>query len=364
MSLDIVGIGTAVPAYSGNQDEALAIAKDMCAMTEDHDRMLHAIHAKSGIDRRYTALHEFTNGHRDKANGFYIPSRGSMDRGPTTRRRMERYEREIAPLATEASREALSESGASAESITHLVTVSCTGFSAPGFDVGLVKSLGLNPGVSRTHIGFMGCHAALNGLRTARGYVEADPSARVLLCAAELCTLHMFYGWEPEKMVANALFADGAAASVCVAGDTTTDNIWKLVDNRTTIIDDTDEVMGWQVGDHGFEMILSTKIPYVIEEQLAPWLESWLASHNLRVNDIASWAIHPGGPKIIDSVGAALNLNDEAISTSSSILADYGNMSSPTLLFILRRLKQQVSSGPCIAIGFGPGLTIEAALLR
>ncbi len=364
MSLDIVGIGTAVPAYSGDQHAALAIAQQMCATTEDHDRMLSAIHANSGIQRRYTALHELTNGHREQPNGFYVPARGSGDRGPTTRSRMDRFQTDAPPVAAQASRQALNDSGVSPQSITHLVTVSCTGFAAPGFDVALIKQLGLRLDVSRTHIGFMGCHAALNGLRVARGYVEADPAARVLLCAAELCTLHLFYGWEPEKMVANALFADGAAASVCVASEVATECHWRLIDNRSTIVDDTENLMGWHIGDHGFEMTLSTKIPYVIEDKLAPWLTAWLAEHHLAVADIASWAIHPGGPKIIESVGTALGLNDRQLQTSLSILSDYGNMSSPTLLFILQRLRENKSAGPCVAIGFGPGLTIEAALLH
>ncbi len=364
MSLDIVGIGTAVPAHSGDQELALAIAKDMCATTEDQDRMLGAIHRGSGVLRRYTTIHEFVNGQRGKTNGdFYVPQRGSNDPGPTTGQRMARYEKEVPSLILEAAKNAFLASEQSADAITHLVTVSCTGFAAPGYDVSLIKELGLSPEVSRTHVGYMGCHGALNGLRVARGYVEADPNARVLMCAAELCTIHMHYGWDPEKMVANALFADGAAALICQPPQEGGNRVWRIIDNRSIILDDTEDLMSWRVRDHGFEMTLSAGVPPTIHERLKPWMNSWLADHGLCVEQVNSWAIHPGGPKIVSAVGDALGLEDAALKTSNSILAQYGNMSSPTLMFVLKRLKERGGRGPCVAVGFGPGLAVEAALL-
>src|SRR5204863_2325951 len=135
-------------------------------------------------------------------DSVFVPH-GRDDRGPTTGKRMERYCREALPLATEACKKALAEAGLTPSEITHLVTVSCTGFAAPGVDVGLIKGLGLRPTTERTHVGFMGCHGALNGLRVARGYADADPAACVLVCAVELCSLHYHYGWNPKRMVAN-----------------------------------------------------------------------------------------------------------------------------------------------------------------
>lgn len=384
MSLAIAAIGTAVPEHISHQDSALAMARKICSQTADHDRTLRAIYGRSGIQKRYSVLHELTigasvkngngnsngnaNGHgaakgNDPRHDFYVPPRGSGDRGPTTRSRMERYESEILPLAARAATNALDQAAIPTNELTHMVTVSCTGFNAPGFDVGLIKKLGLPPGIQRTHIGYMGCHGALNGLRVARSFLEADKDATVLLCAAELCSLHFFYGWHTERMVANALFADGAAAIVGLPGERAAADAWRVIDNASLVLDDTEDKMTWRVGDYGFEMTLSAGVPDVIVKKLRPWLTAWLARHDLSIESIGSWAIHPGGPKIIWSVAEGAGLGAEAIAPSQSILADYGNMSSPTVLFILQRLQAAEAPRPCVAIGFGPGLTIEAALI-
>jgi predicted naringenin-chalcone synthase len=375
MSLAIAGIGTAVPEHSTDQDDALRLARDMCAQNHGQVRTLRAIYNRSGIRKRHSVLHEFTNGSNGNGNGngsngasngdgFYLPERGSGDRGPTTQHRMQRYESEIAPLAVQASNSAIAQSQIETNALTHLVTVSCTGFNAPGFDVALIKQLGLPPGIERTHVGYMGCHGALNGLRVARSFVEANKDATVLLCAAELCTLHLFYGWHTERMVANALFADGAAAMIVVPPRRAAGDSWQVVDNASLVLDETDDMMTWRVGDHGFEMTLSVELPGIIERRLRPWLETWLARNDLSIDAVGSWAIHPGGPKIICSVAGAVGLSDDDIATSQGVLADYGNMSSPTLLFIIDRLRSAEAPRPCVAIGFGPGLTIEAALIR
>ena len=173
------------------------------------------LYRRTHVARRGSVL---LDGHGDSTEqprqSFYQPALAEADRGPTTRERMQRYEEEAAALALAAARSALAESGVTPQQITHVVTVSCTGFVAPGVDVALIKGLGLWLNVSRTNVGFMGCHGALNGLRTAAAYATSNPAARVLMVAVELCSLHYFYGWDPEKIVANALFADGAAAVV------------------------------------------------------------------------------------------------------------------------------------------------------
>jgi predicted naringenin-chalcone synthase len=122
--------------------------------------------------------------------------------------------------------------------------------------------------------------------------------------------------------------------------------------------------MGWRVGNHGFEMTLSTDLPNLIQEKLRPWLDAWLDGHGLSIEDIGSWAIHPGGPRIVSSVAAAADLKQDAIAASQEVLAQFGNMSSPTILFILRQLRQADAPRPCVAIAFGPGITVEAALIH
>ncbi len=275
---------------------------------------------------------------------------------------MQRYDEHVRPMARHAASRALSASGVAPGAITHLVTVSCTGFAAPGFDLALIKDLGLDPAVGRTHVGFMGCHGALNGLRVARAFAGADPSARVLLCAAELCSLHFRFGWNADLAVTNALFADGAAALVGAADPGDEPGPWHVAANGSYLMPGTEAAMTWTIGDHGFEMTLDPRVAHQIGEHLRPWLRGWLAGHGLEVESVASWAIHPGGPRILDAVGEALGLDGGATADSRAVLSSCGNMSSPTVLFILERLRGRPGALPCVALAFGPGLAVEAAL--
>src|SRR5262249_30830043 len=156
-------------------------------------------------------VEDVLNGTRHSGSPFLPRSDGA---GPSTAERMQLYAAEAPPLAVEAAGKALAESGVEPASFTHLVTVSCTGLVAPGVDFALIRGLGLQPTVERTHVGFMGCHGAMNGLRAANAFATADPAARVLVCAVELCSLHYHFGNDPDKALANAIFADGAAAVV------------------------------------------------------------------------------------------------------------------------------------------------------
>jgi predicted naringenin-chalcone synthase len=292
-------------------------------------------------------------------NSPFLPTAENEGSGPSTGVRMERYAAEAGPMALRASCGALAEAGWPSESITHLVTVSCTGFVAPGVDRELIDGLGLRPTVERTHVGFMGCHGALNGLRVANAFATADPAARVLLCAVELCSLHYYYGSAADKLVANAIFADGAAA---VVGSASGQDDWRLAASGSCLISDSKSDMGWTVGDHGFEMTLSRRVPGLIARHLRPWLETWLGDNGLSLAEVKSWAVHPGGPKIVSAVEESLELSPDALAVSRAVLTEFGNMSSPTVLFVLDRLRRTNAHRPCVALGFGPGLVAEATL--
>jgi predicted naringenin-chalcone synthase len=274
---------------------------------------------------------------------------------------MQIYRANAGNLACRAASQALSSAGSPADGITHLVTVSCSGFDAPGFDVQLIQELGLSLQVARTHVGFMGCHGALNGLRVAKAFAHADPQARVLLVAVELCSLHYQYGWTNERIVSNSLFADGAAALVVGKGRWG-NPCWQLGDDMAEIIPNTQDAMTWRIGDNGFEMTLSPMVPETIRLQLRSRIVAWLSDNNLNIEDIAGWAIHPGGPRILQSCRDALGLPEEAMAASTNVLRRFGNMSSPTIVFVLDELRRS-SRGPVVALGFGPGLAIEACLL-
>jgi prepilin-type processing-associated H-X9-DG protein len=276
---------------------------------------------------------------------------------------MRLYEEAAPALAETAARRALENAGVDPCSVTHLITVSCTGFTAPGVDAALIDGLGLPRTTERTNVGFMGCHGALNGLRVARSFMDADPSHVPLVCAVELCTLHFGYGWHPDMLVANALFADGAAAVVGARSNGSPD-AWSVTGTGTLLMPNSEEDMSWRIGDHGFRMTLSARVPALIEANLRAWMCDWLAGFELTIADVESWAIHPGGPRILRSVEQALGLSREDTSVSRQVLSECGNMSSATVLFILERLRRQAAPRPCVALAFGPGLVIEALLIR
>ncbi|MGE3804288.1 MAG: type III polyketide synthase [Gemmataceae bacterium] len=365
MSFAILGLGTALPAHQVEQQRAAEVAQTICARSAEEASMLAHLFEHAGIDTRHivigsAVMDDVLTGKTDTESVF-LPA-VSGEAGPTTRERMKVYLAEAVPLAERAAAQALARARSDPARITHLVTVSCTGFAAPGVDLGLMERLSLPRGVARTHLGFMGCHGAINGLRVAQAMAEAEPAARVLLCCVELCSIHYHYRFDLKRNVANALFADGAAAVVGAAS--TAVDPWQLRGTGSYLFPDSARAMTWTIGDRGFDMTLSTKVPDLIAGGLRPWLEEWLAGHGLTLQDIRSWAVHPGGPRILNAVEESLCLPRPGLDVSRQILKDHGNMSSPTVLFIVDRLRQQGAQPPCVALAFGPGLVVEAALFE
>src|SRR3954469_19086882 len=362
MSFYLSGIGTAVPNELITQDDAARLAVELTGGYSEHSAAMKTLYRKAGVHKRHsTLITTSTNGQPANQSFFPIAKHGD-DRGPTTDARMRKYESCAVELAARASENALNDSDVTPSKISHLVTVSCTGFHAPGVDIGLMDRLRLDHDVTRTHVGFMGCHGALNGLRVASALGQSSPGAKVLLCCVELCSLHHQYAADPQQMVANALFSDGAAAVIGCAKKSKS-QCWRLVDQFSYVLPDTEELMSWRIGDHGFQMRLSPQVPHVIERTLRPWLEEHLARYSLTTRDIKGWAIHPGGPRILTACADALGLDHSWLAPSQGVLAEFGNMSSPTVLFILERLRASGDCLPCVVLAFGPGLTIEAALI-
>ena len=218
MSARLLGIGTSAPARSLAQADAAAMAARLCAETPEQTRMLERLYSRTGVKSRGSVLLGL-NGERRDPDRFYARSSAGAQRGPTTGERVLEYSRAAAPLALDASTVALRSAGVRPREVTHVVTASCTGFAAPGVDADLIRMLGLPQSTQRTHVGFMGCHAAVNALRVAKAIAESDAPARVLVCCVEVCTVHLQYGWEMGRVVANSLFADGAGAAVVAASD-------------------------------------------------------------------------------------------------------------------------------------------------
>jgi len=263
--------------------------------------------------------------------------------------------------ALRAGREALHDAGVAAASITHVVTASCTGFVAPGIDQWLMEELSLPRSCRRTHVGFMGCHAAVNALSVAAAFVRADPAARVLVVCAEISSAHLHYGARLDRLIANTLFADGVAAAV-VAADGPGDAL-RFVRSDSVLMEGSVAEMAWEVGDHGFEMTLGAAVPDLLRSGVGPWVRGILAEEAIDPMAVGGWAIHPGGPRVIDAVLESLALEPRHGESSRAILRDFGNMSSATLLFIMRAMRERGIPRPWVALAFGPGIAGEALLL-
>ena len=360
--MQIQGIGLATPGQPIEQSELLEVALQYNAETQAERVRLKRIYRGTKVQQRHSVLGITADKGLAPLESVLAFYNHANPKGPTTSERMQVYESHVTKLSDQACRSAIEDSGIEPASITQLITVSCTGFAAPGQDAGLIKSLGLPRTVGRTHIGFMGCHAALNAMRVADSFIRADPTERVLICCTELCTLHFQYGGDPQDAVANALFGDGSAAIVAQGqGELEAQATTKSFHAEN--LPGTQEMMSWRIADHGFQMRLKPEVPGIIEKQLKPSIQAWLAELGLGLEAIGAWAIHPGGPKIIDAVQSSLGLLPEATQVSREILKDYGNMSSPTVLFIVDELILQQAPKPYVVLGFGPGLAIEASLL-
>lgn len=354
------GFGTAVPAYSISQKQSAETARCFVHGAQRESNVLPKLYRMTKVQQRGSVLLE-PRPESSVGQSFYPDARDDEDAGPTTAARMARYADEASKLAVDAATVAMRSAGCEADEVTHLVVATCTGFQAPGIDIDLIEQLGLSVDTQRIVVGFMGCHAAINALRAARGIVAAEPDAVVLVVCVELCSLHYQYGWDPDRIVSNAIFADGAAATIVAGAEPQRPGI-EVTATGSTLVPGTRDAMSWRVGDHGFKMTLSSEVPAIIERDLPEVLQRWLAKQGCSLSDIAEWVVHPGGPRVLAAVESCLELDDDDLALSYGVLAQHGNMSSATMLFIMKELWQQQRFGPWLAIGFGPGLEIEYAL--
>ena len=364
MDVEVLSVGVAAPANEIKQDAALTLAQRICCTDDRQRRFAKVLYQHSGVESRYGVL-PLAEADRWAPEGP-LNADGSANLGPCTEVRMEYYREHALPLAYQAAELALEKSGCPPGAVTHVVTASCTGFTAPGVDLGLIERLGLASTTQRVHVGYMGCHGAINALRVAHGLAHADGRNRILVCAVELCTIHYAFHWSNERMLGNALFADGAGAVILGADNGASHHTktgWRLAATGSYLFPGTADAMTWSIGNHGFAMTISMELPSLIQANLHSWLSNWLEKHGLGVADVRSWAVHPGGPRIVEAVEVAMGLQREQTAVSREILAAYGNMSSATVLFILESLLERGAQPPCVVLGFGPGLVAEVALL-
>jgi len=360
MSVYVHQIACQVPEYAYDQDTIRQKMLMWLSADRKTTRYVNRIYRESGIHRRYSVLPE--------AGAGLGLSEGPCKRPAGTGQRNEIYTEAARKLYVDVSRRVLKESSAIGhEQITHLITVSCTGFFNPGPDYEIITQLDLNPTIQRFHLGFMGCYGAFPALRLAQSICQADSEACVLIAAVELCSLHLQVRNDLDSILGGALFADGAAAVLVSSQSPAVRQPAFTLDHfASALLPDTKTDMAWTIGDHGFEMVLSHHIPRLIEmnllDALHPALKRWDAS----ISAIRHWAIHPGGKAILDRIEASLLLENR-LQNSRTVLQNYGNMSSVTILFVLKALlesKPEATRESLLAMAFGPGLTMEMGLLH
>jgi predicted naringenin-chalcone synthase len=366
MNSCISAIGTANPKYRISQKTIYEFMAGAFDLDDTNAWRLKQIYDHSGIDYRYSVLPDF--GEKDKYT-FFANTPG-MEPFPGTGQRLKIYQKEALEIADKAARNCLSAfSKDITKSITHLITVSCTGMYAPGIDIELVEKLDLNKHTERTCINFMGCYGAMNALKTADYICRAEVHSKVLIVSVELCTLHFQKENTLDNWVANSLFSDGAAAVLVenTANRTGRNSCLTLDTFYTEFVPEAKDEMGWYVGNTGFEMKLTSKVPRQIKRYIKPVTDELLAKAGLTFNQISHFAVHPGGRKILEAAAEALNFCTEKNRFSYAVLRDFGNMSSATLLFVLKKFLEDPAvkkKEHILGFAFGPGLTVESMILQ
>lgn len=357
MPARIISIGTAVPQTRLRQEELSAFFAEQPDTSRLTKRLISAVFEAAAISTRHTVL----PGLAGEPDGDFITNDGVL-LAPSTGLRNNLYRQAAPELASEAVRAALTEGEVSPAQVTHLITVSCTGFFAPGIDYRLIRDLDLPTSAQRANLGFIGCAAALPALRLASQITSARPDAVVLVACVELCSLHIRRSSDPEQIVAASVFADGAAAALVTAdGSVGPKGGIALTHFATALTGEGEADMAWTIGDEGFHMRLSAEVPRIVGREVRSAVD-----HLLQQDDPPRvWAVHPGGRSVLDRVEKGLSLEPHALDASRTVLRDYGNMSSATILFILRRLLHDPTvTGPIATLAFGPGLTVESALME
>ena len=366
MPVYVQHIETLVPENAYSQEFASEQMKSRLDGDKQH-RLVNRVYRNSGIGTRYSVLGEFRPG---AADTLFKTGPDGKTVEPGTRERNERFAREARRMSVDVAHRAIGRCpGATPADVTHVITATCTGFSNPGPDYYIVRDVNMRPSTQRYALGFMGCYAALPALRMAWQFCQADPSAVVLVVSVELCSLHLHFEDGLDSLLANAIFADGAAAAIVSAREPPAGrNSYRIDSFASALIPGAEKDMAWRIGDKGFEITLSTYVPDVIGANIRSLIEPTLAASGLRVADIGRWAVHPGGKAILDRVQSELRLTPEQIQASRDVLHRYGNMSSATSLFVLKELLDtgsvEARDERVCAIAFGPGLTVETAILR
>lgn len=354
----LISIGTAVPKHSAAQTAILEFMH--AAYNNDAaSRKLNVLFHNSGISTRYSVIPDFDKSKQQHVFFNGTPSTANVEN------RLDVFKEQAIPLAIEAITDSFEKIHTTIHEfgITHLITVTCTGLSAPGLDAELIEHLNLPKDIFHTAVNFLGCNAAFHALKIADLISRSDERAKILVVCVELCTLHFQPKDNNDNLLSNTIFGDGAAA-VIITADHHQQSGLKIEGFYSLLLSEGKDLMGWNVTPLNFEMVLDSKIPELIGDEINELLVKAAKKFDIRPELIANWAIHPGGKKILDVIKSKLHLSEDKMNASYKILNEYGNMSSSTILFVLNELmhEKQKQGENLFSIGFGPGLSIDTAL--
>ncbi len=362
----ITSIGTAVPVFRNTQSTIAHFMSEAAGMNEEERTKLNLLYRASGIGYRQSVIPDFGN---KNGNYTFFPNTPDLEPFPGVEQRMKLYEKEALPLAVKAVEECFNAAQQiNPSEITHLITVSCSGMYAPGLDIELIEKLSLSKNVQRTCINFMGCYAAFNGLKIADAICRSASNAKVLLVCVELCTIHYQKSKDWDQILSNALFSDGAAAVIIDAKKPAFGKSFSMENFHCDLAPEGKGDMAWHITDLGFEMTLSSYVPDLIRGGIGKLTEDLLEKLELASDEIDFYAIHPGGKKILEAIESVLNIEKEKNKFAHHVLREYGNMSSPTVLFVLKEIMNEIDpmddQKNILSFAFGPGLTLESMMLK
>lgn len=354
----ITSIATAVPRYQQNQMQIYDVVRTIHANTTEEERILRFMYKSSGIETRYAAVPDFND---ESGQQQVLINTADGWQTSSLENRLKLYEKAALDLSSDVIRKCLPTGMAPAD-ITHLITVSCTGMQAPGLDLAIIRQMGFKTNIYRTSVNFMGCYAAIHGLKHAHYIAEKEPDAKVLVVCVELCTLHFQKDKSIDNIMSTIIFGDGAAA-VLIENTHSKKEGWALKNFYSEIDFEGVEDMAWKISADGFLMTLTSKVPEILEKKCNAIISNALRYYEIEAEAINSWCVHPGGKKILQAIERGSTISHEQLQESYDVLREYGNMSSPTVLFvldkILRKARDNSSVKNIVGMAFGPGLTLE-----
>lgn len=356
-------ITTCVPETVFSQDFIYNFLLKLQGKTESRRIFLTKLYKNTTIAKRHTVIDDL--GKNYKYFNFF-PKNPSLKPEPLPVQRNELFIKEANRLSLKVVQKLLANNpDFDKNKITDLITVSCTGFSAPGFDFHIAKNFQLSPFVNRFHIGFMGCYASFPAMKLAQSICLANHEARVLIVNVELCTLHFQQKFDPEIVVANAIFSDGVSATLVSCDKNDTKGNKMIMHNfLSRYYSDGETDMVWKLGKTGFDLRLSLHVPKIIRQNIKRIMEELFQQSGISQQEISLWAVHPGGKTILEEIQTALHLSKDHFRVSYDILKEYGNMSSSTIMFVLEKILNNNVYGKIFSCAFGPGLTIETGYLE